>query len=591
MNAREKLSKRKPVSGKIVNIATSKILSQYSKKFLIARKADNADSKTFINSALEELKVEFDIAKDDLNRIPKSGAFITVSNHPFGGIDALMLLKIITSVRPDYKFLDANLYHKVESLKESLLEIKTVKQGEDNSPKVSDLKKAYKYLSKGSAFGIFPANKTVYNWLSNSIVDKIWDETTLKLIKKAEVPIIPVYIQGNYRWILHILAGIHPLFKNMQIPSELLNPKTSFFSVRIGNPISLADQKEFNNTARFGRYLRSKTYALGTSLEVNRFFKYKLKWRVNEAEKITDAVPNHIIENEVEQVKKEYTLFSSGDFQVICAPSIKFPNVLLEIGRLREITFREIGEGTNKSIDIDEFDLYYNQLIVWDNKNKKISGAYRVGIGKDIVEQFGLNGFYISTLFKIKPEFIPVLSESLELGRSFIVKEYQRRPLSLFLLWKGILYFLLKHKDYRYLIGPASISNEFSKFSKGLIVNFFKRNYFNAELANLIKPRKRFRVSSLKNVDQALFLEIAKDLNQLDKFVFDIENEYGVPVLLKKYIKLNAKLIGFNVDPKFNNSLDGLIFLDIFDVPFNMLKALSKEIKDDSILERFNIDE
>lgn len=591
MNTKDKFLKKRPVSGKIVNIATSKLLSQYSKQYEKTHKGESLSENNFIDSALKELKIEYELANDDLGRIPKSGAFITVSNHPFGGLDALMLLKIISSVRPDYKFLDADLYHKVESLKDSLLEIKSEKQYQDNLPKVSDLKHAYKYLRKGAAFGIFPAGKTVYNWLANTIVDKIWDETTLKLIKKADVPIVPVYIQGNYRWIIHVLAGIHPLFKNMRIPAEMLNPKTSFFNIRIGSPISVAEQKEFKNTARFGRYLRSKTYALGSSLEVSKFFKYKLKWRVSEAEKIAGPIPSHIIEDEIEHVKRAYTLFTSGNFQVICAPAMKFPNVLLEIGRLREITFREIGEGTNKSIDIDEFDLYYNQLVVWDNTNKKISGAYRVGIGKDIVEQFGVNGFYINTLFKIKPEFVPVLSESLELGRSFIVKDYQRRPLSLFLLWKGILYFLLKHKDYRYLVGPASISNEFSKFSKGLIVSFFKRNYYNKELARLIQPRKKFRVLKSKNVDQALFLEIAKDLNKLDKFVFDIENEYGVPVLLKKYIKLNAKLIGFNVDPKFNNSLDGLIFLDIFDLPFNMLKALSKEIKDDSILERFNIDE
>ncbi len=591
MNNKERFSKNRNVSAKIVNIATFKLLSRFSKRYKEASESDKTKhSNNFIDSALSELKIEYHVDDDDLKRIPKNGAFITVSNRPLGGLDALLVLKIISSVRPDYKFLDTELHEKIESLRDSLIPIKSGGNKNNRSIKISDLKTAFKYLSGGGSFGVFPAGtSSLYNWTTNSITDKIWDETTLKLIKKTKTPIIPVYIQGNYRWLLHVLAGIHPLFKSMRIPSELINPRTSFFNIRIGNPILLAEQEEFSSISRFGRYLRSKTYALGTSLEIKRFFKYKLNWRVNKPEKIIDAISPELIEKEMELVKKKYLLFESGDFQVVCVPSLEIPSVLMELGRLREITFREIGEGTNKSIDIDEFDLYYNQLIVWDNKNKKISGAYRVGIGKDIIEQYGINGFYIQTLFKIQPDFIPYLSESLELGRSFIVKEYQKRPLSLFLLWKGILYFLLKHDEYRYLIGPASISNEFSKFSKGLIVSFFKNKYYNKEIAKFLIPRRKFRISRTRNVDQSLFLEVAKDIGRLDKFVFEIENEYGIPVLLKKYIKLNAKLIGFNVDPKFNNSLDGLIFLDIFDIPFNILKALSKEIQDDSILERFNL--
>jgi len=591
MNDKEKISVKRPVSGKIVNIATSKLLIQFSKRYKSNSLApDKPQGINFIDSALNELKIKYHIGDDDLKRLPEKGPFITVSNHPLGGLDALIVLKIISSKRPDYKFLDAELYNKVKSLSDSLIEVKGSGGNNENSLKVSDIKHAFKYLSNGGAFGIFPAGKTsLYNWSSNSIIDRIWDETTLKLIKKAKVPIIPVFIQGNYRWLLHIIGGINPLFRSMRIPSELINPRTSFFNVRIGNPIQVTEQEEFVGISRFGRYLRSKTYALGSSLEVKRFFKYKLNWRINKPEKIIDAISPVLIKKEMEQIKKEYLLFESGDFQVFCVPSMEIPNVLLEIGRLREITFRKIGEGTNKNMDIDEFDLYYNQLIVWDSKNKKISGAYRVGIGKDIVNQYGLNGFYIQTLFKIKPGFVPILAESIELGRSFIVEEYQRRPLSLFLLWKGILYFLLKHKEYRYLIGPASISNAFSKFSKGLIVSFFKKNFFNDEIAKLLSPRRKFRIHRTRNIDQSLFLDIAKDIGKLDKFVFEIENEQGVPVLLKKYIKLNAKLIGFNVDPKFNNSLDGLIFLDIFDIPFNILKTLSKEIQDDSILERFDL--
>jgi len=220
-------------------------------------------------------------------------------------------------------------------------------------------------------------------------------------------------------------------------------------------------------------------------------------------------------------------------------------------------------------MDIDEFDLYFNQLVIWDNKNNKIAGAYRAGRGDEIMQQFGPKGFYIQSLFNIKKEFHPILEESLELGRSFIIKEYQRKPLSLFLLWKGILYFLLKNRQYRYLIGPASISNDFTKFSQSLIVDFFKANYFDKDLAKYIIPRKRFKVKQNPNFDNEVFIK-------------------NTPVLFRKYMQLNARLLGFNVDPKFNNCVDGLMILDIFDVPLNTLQSLSKEFEDDSILERFN---
>ena len=282
-------------------------------------------------------------------------------------------------------------------------------------------------------------------------------------------------------------------------------------------------------------------------------------------------------------------MFTSKNYNVICVPSTEIPHVLQEIGRLRELTFRNVGEGTNRSIDIDEYDFYYHQLIIWDNKANKIVGAYRLGKGKDILAQYGIGGFYLNSLFKIKKAYTPYLEESIELGRSFIVEEYQRKPLPLFLLWKGLLVFLLKNTDYRYLIGPVSISNDFSKFSKSLIVEFVKRYHFNEELAEYIKPRKKFVVKPDKNVDTELLTDFEKgDISKIDKVIYDIECNYKFPILLKKYLQLNAKIIGFNIDPKFNDALDGLLVLDIFDVPENFIRALSKELNDESILERFN---
>jgi putative hemolysin len=291
---------------------------------------------------------------------------------------------------------------------------------------------------------------------------------------------------------------------------------------------------------------------------------------------------------EIQSIESDFTLFKLKNFTVYCAPSSKIPDLLTEIGRLREITFREVGEGTNRSIDIDEYDLYYHQLFIWDHNEKRLAGAYRIGPGREILTQYGKQGFYINTLFSIEDEMTPVLNECLELGRSFIVSDYQRKTLPLFMLWKGILYFLLKNPGYRYLIGPASISNNYSPVSKELIVKFIMKNHFDENLAEWMLPRHEFKFSKNDNLIKTLLQSTENDIDLLDKTVSDLEEQnQGLPVLIKKYIQLNAKIIGFNIDPDFNYSLDGLIFLDAFNIPEQVLESLSKDLNDQALLERF----
>ncbi len=560
----------------------NKINKLYSENF-------DKDGVEFINSIIDSLGIQFEVDDIDLKRIPEKGAFITVSNQPFGGIDALLLLKIMTEKRSDFKLLVNFLLHTIEPLNDFSIPLAEKDAHNSNKFSFTTLKRTLKHLEGGNSIGIFPAAEISKVHSLNNISDKKWQPSLIKLIKLAKVPVVPVYFQGNNSWIFHLLGNVHPALQTARLSKEFFNKKKKIIRIRIGKPISVSELSEFKDVNLLSRFLRAKTYALGTPLEIKKFIRPKFIPRAKKIEKITDPVPQEKILPEIKYLKENYFLFDSNEYSVVCGPSVEIPNILNEIGRLREITFREVGEGTNRSIDIDEFDLYFYQLIIWDNKNKKIAGAYRVGRGDEIMEKYGVDGFYINTLFNIQRGFYPVLEESLELGRSFIIKEYQRKPLSLFLLWKGILYFLLKNKEYRYLIGPASISNDFSKFSQSLIIDFFKENFFDNELAKYIIPRKKFKIKQNPNFDNEVFIQnTKKDVKKLDKFIQDIEPNYNTPVLFKKYIQLNAKLLGFNVDPKFNNCVDGLMILDIFDVPLNTLKALSKELEDDTILERFN---
>lgn len=542
----------------------------------------------FIDEVIKtlELTIEFDV--NELKRIPASGPVIVVANHPLGGLDGLLLIKLISQIRGDVKILASQLLKKIEPVSEFFIESNPfdTSHSEEEST-FSGLKESMAHLKSGGVLCIFPAGETSTYDASNVITDKIWKYPVIKFIKKMDAPVVPILFQSNNSRLFKIISKIHPALKHVRLPSELFRKKYKNIRVRIGNPIKQADQEKFCDIYQFGRYLRAKTYGMATPVEVRRFFNYSLK-PAAKPDVIIDPVPKELILKDINAIKNDYLLFKLKEYNVFCVPSAHIPNILTEIGRLREVTFRDVGEGSNLSLDIDEFDLYYNQMFIWDENEEKIVGAYRIGIGHEIMQQYGKRGFYLNTLFRLEDGMDEILNQALELGRSFVVKEYQRKPMPLFLLWKGILYFMLKNPEIRYLLGPVSISNNYSKISKELIIKFIMANHFDWKLAQKIRPRNSYKFKT-ENPDLKVLMEtMEKDINKLDKTIGDVDAlNSGLPVLLKKYIKLNARIAGFNVDPKFNNCLDGLIILDIYDVPKSIIESLSKEVNDGSLLERF----
>lgn len=544
----------------------------------------------FLDRLIDAVGVTIEINEEDLQKLPKDGAFITVSNHPFGGLDGIILIKLITKVRPDYRVMANFLLRKIVPIKDYFLGVNPF-ENKKNISSAGGLKEALRHVADGKPLGIFPAGEvSAYQAESNSVEDREWGTSALKLIKMAKVPVVPIYFKGSNSLLFHLLGLIHPMLRTVKLPSELLNKKNRVVKLRIGNPITVETQNSFTDIVQYGKFLRAKTCLLGTSLEVKKFF-LKSPKAEEKVEDVAQEIAPEILKKEVDGIVEDYLLFNMKNYSVYCAPSIKIPNILNEIGRLREITFRAVGEGTNRSIDLDEYDLYYYHLFIWDNDSDKIVGAYRVGKGKEIIDRYGMKGFYINSLFKMQKPMLPVLYEAIELGRSFIIEAYQRKPLPLFLLWKGILYFLIKNPEYRYLIGPVTISGKYTEVSKELIMKFIRRNHYNDELAACVAPRCKYRVET-KDPDVDIMLEASSnDISVLDKMIGDIEpSSDKLPILLKKYISLNAKIIGFNIDPKFNMCLDGLLILDLFDVPMTTIESLSKEINDDTILNRFSSD-
>jgi putative hemolysin len=373
------------------------------------------------------------------------------------------------------------------------------------------------------------------------------------------------------------------IFRTAKLPSEMLTQKRRKIKVRIGNPVSVEDQAEHSNLEAITGFLRRKTYMLANVFEKKTLFE-KLPKNLKlpkTPKKIARETAEVLMEAEIETCRKlDKRLLSSRNYEVFLAKKEIVPHILAEIGRLREITFRAIGEGTNNATDLDKFDDYYYHLFLWDNEAKKIAGSYRMGMGTEIFAAHGIDGFYLQDLFRFEPELYNMMSKSIEMGRAFITKEYQQKPMPLFLLWKGIVHCTLRFPEHKYLIGGVSISNKFSNFSKSLMIEFMKSHYYDPFVAQYIKPKMEFKVK-LKDADKDFVFDASEaDLNKFDRIIDELEPEsIRLPVLIKKYIKQNAKVIAFNVDPLFNNSVDGLMYIRIADLPESTVKPVMEEFQ------------
>lgn len=538
----------------------------------------------FLNALLDDFQIKFEIPEEDLKRLPKDGAYITISNHPLGGIDGILLLKLMLEQREDFKIIANFLLHRIEPLKPYIMPVNPFEDRKDVKSSITGFKNAIMHLRDGHPLGVFPAGEVSTYRDGKLVVDKPWEEAAMKLIKKAEVPVVPIYFHAKNSRLFYRLSKISDTLRTAKLPSELLTQKRRIIKVRIGKPISVKDQKEHETLPDFSDFLRRKTYMLSKTFEDKPKILDNIQSQLKvpkPPKRIVTPIDTEVMVKEVENLReKDCRLLISKNYEVFLALAKDMPNILREVGRLREITFREVGEGTNEAIDLDTFDTYYHHMFLWDNEKQVVAGAYRMGLGSQIFERFGIDGFYLQDLFRFETELYKMMSESIEMGRAFIIKEYQQKPMPLFLLWKGIVHTTLRHPEHKYLIGGVSISNQFSNFSKSLMIEFMKSHYYDPYVAQYVHPKKEFKVK-LKDADKDFVFDATEaDLNKFDKIIDEVEpGALRLPVLLKKYIKQNAKLVAFNVDPLFNNAVDGLMYIKIADLPESTVRPVMEEFQ------------
>ena len=511
----------------------------------------------FIDGVINELNVKFDLQPNELERIPKEGPVIVVANHPFGAHDAILMASLLRQVRKDYKIMANGFFSAIEEMQERLILVNAFKN--HNKENSNPLRESVKYLKEGGILGVFPSGTVSHFDLGKRCVtDPEWSETIAGLVKMTGATVVPVHFSGRNSFRFNLAGIIHPMLRTAMLPREMMRRKGEI-KVHIGHAIdgqylcSKSDRKCITDYIRMRCYLQKEQMEDEVREDV-----------LNGAEDIIEAVNTVLLEDEIRQLNKEEHMLDFKEYSVYCTKSSRIPSVMREIARLREITFREVGEGTGKAFDMDSYDDHYLQLFIWNNEKSEIVGAYRIG---EVCSYNNRNRLYTNEFYDLNKEFFDKYSPGLEMGRSFVRKEYQRKPYSLMLLWRGICEYVARNPRYRYLFGAVSVSSEYTSKSRGLMANLLvsKEERLKSKMPARIKINKE-----LKDYCRRYTVESPQDISLLVK---DIEEDgKDVPVLVKQYMKLGGRFLSFCVDKEFNSTLDGLIVVDLPGAPEKNLK-------------------
>lgn len=529
----------------------------------------------FFPKVLDVLNIGYRVADEDLGRVPKEGPVVVVANHPYGMVEGVILGALLTRVRSDVKMMGTRFLSFIPNIRDMIISVDNL--GGDAAPRVNirPLKESLRCLRDGRLLAIFPAGEVSSPDLrKRRISDPPWTPMVARIIHKTGAPVLPVFFHGRNSSFFQIMGMVHPRLRTLLLPREFVNMQRRTVGVSIGHIIPY---KKIEHLAEeeLMRYLRLRTYILHQR-DVQRERRRFWFWPVGAAHRppqgqtqryaapVEDAAPTEALAEEIARLEPWSLLLESGEFGVYATRAELMPRVLKEIGRLREITFRLVGEGTGKQSDLDRFDAHYDHLFIWNKKAQEIVGAYRIGRTDEIITRDGLEGLYTSTLFTFKPALFERMGRALEMGRSFVRPEYQKSYAPLLLLWKGIGRYLMREPEYTVLFGPVSISNEYSSLSRELLVRYFKAHNSISSLARLVKPKTPPKLKSLKRHEIREFRNVFTNLEDVTEALSDIENEFrGIPVLLRQYLKLGGKILAFNVDHEFGDCLDGLIMVDM----------------------------
>jgi len=528
-----------------------------------------------LEALLAEMKINFEVQLSDLDRIPVKGPLVAVANHPFGVLDGAALAVLLSRARPDVKILTNSMLESIPELHEHCIFVDPFRHSSSSyksvDKNVKPLKQAMEWLRQGGALAVFPAGEVSHwNVREAQVTDPSWSDVAARLVRKTGASALPVYFCGHNSARFQLLGLINPRLRTLFLLQEFLQQREKNVRIRIGKAIPSQLIANLEDDEEATEYLRLRTYLL--SHRGKKPFSIPTRMRAalprKHQERIAEEVPSRFVVNDIAALPAERLLIENAEFAVYAARASELPHAIDELGRLREITFRAAGEGTGRSADLDQFDAYYWHLLLWNKEKQELAGAYRAGETDAIIRAHGIKGLYTNTVFRYDEQLFLKIGSALELGRSFVRPEYQRQYAPLLLLWKGIARFVAAHPETPVLFGAVSISNEYSSLSREMIVRYFEQRRVKdedgREFADLIQARTPFRAPRLRRWDCGALCSLLRDLEELAEPISDLEEDgKGLPILLKQYAKVGGRLVGFNLDRKFSDVVDGLVIVDL----------------------------
>ncbi|NOH28702.1 lysophospholipid acyltransferase family protein [Vibrio mediterranei] len=537
---------------------------------LYAQRPADCDTESFLRFTLDILGIDYHIEAGISETIPKTGATIIVANHPLGCVEGVILAEVLLQIRKDVKILANEFLKLVPELEPLFIGVDVFNGTNAHRSNSKALRQANQHLELGGLLLVFPAGEVsqLVDRKSLQLEDKQWSRSVSTLIKRNQATTVPVHIGGVNSKHFYLAGKVHPMLRTAMLGRELLNKKNTAIRISIGNKIKFKEVSSLDSQ-QLVSYLRLNTYLLNQQHPERNHSSLSSHQRHQAI-----ASETHLSEllEDIELLPQEHLLLTSGEFEVYCTSMDYIPAVMREIGRIREINFRQVGEGTGQSLDIDQFDQLYQHLFVWDKEKQKLVGAYRLGLVDELIKQGDIRALYSRTLFNFEHSFLNTMGKSIEMGRSVVAEEYQKSMSALLLLWKGIAEFVRRHPNYTHLFGPVSISNDYSDIARQLLTDTMTLHHYDNDSARYVSASNPPKQNRHRQWCPQTLSALA-DVQLLSRVISRLDTGKSVPVLLRQYLNLNGKLVCFNVDPNFNDALDGLIVVDLTSVPHKSLAS------------------
>ncbi|MBB1478328.1 lysophospholipid acyltransferase family protein [Pseudoalteromonas sp. SG41-2] len=503
----------------------------------------------FVEQVLDELDFDTRYKPKQIENIPSEGKLVIVANHPIGSLDALALIKVLSSVRKDLKVVANRMLMSVTPMHSLLLPVDNL----SGDSKKQELNNIHQHLKEAGAILIFPAGE-VSRLSPTGIKDCKWNSGFLRIAKKANAPILPIFIKAKNSPLFYGTSMIYKPLASLLLVKEMFKQRQKSLEFEIGASIppesylieNLKDKEVVN-------LIRKQLYALTSKKTL------PLKTQAP----IASSECRKELKKAIEQCELLGT--TQDGMQIYLYQYQGSSAIFRELGRLREISFRTVGEGSGKRRDIDKYDMDYQHLVLWDGSQLELVGAYRLACAQAIIDKHGRKGLYTDSLFSYSDAMTPYFAAGIELGRSFVQPKYWGRK-SLDYLWYGIGAFVKNYPQYRYLYGAVSVSNALPEPAKAMLVHYYQ-HYYGAKQV-IATPNNEFKLTEQQLIQCAnLFSgnDVKEDFVELKHVLANMGAQ--VPTLFKQYTELcepdGVQFLSFSVDPDFNNCIDGLVLVDL----------------------------